>query len=582
MDKYLYDPYGLGLSAMAVIIICIWICAGKCKERKMALFLAVIFVIPVFPWILNGGLYVRSKAFLPFLPLVVFLCARFFDRIADDPSRAERERFTGKALLAGCLAGTVFLLVGSRDFLGKEEHFLLLLDLVVCWAALAVSVRWKRNLSAFLAVCVMLAFCVAEILGTGDLRVSKQSAEELHDQATKEAVEFALENETQVVRAEVRGDSEYKRANLNRVWRAGQNLTTCYSSLENSAYNDFRESIGLARSTRNLLIQDAQSNPLFLRFMGVKYLIGEELAGWNYVCGAGQSGVYENGEAAPVFYLTDQTVSEEDFEKLSWQEKQIALLEAASVPDHSEKNGTIRQNILSEMEAAVAERQDENGIVSWDGSAAHIEAEKDIEGVISLERQTEEGEYVFLSFKVKNYRSTKDVSVTVNGVKNKLSSTSTEYYNENEVFHYVFSLPEGTQELTVQFGEGTYEISEIDCCAAKVDEGRNAALYQGAANLEALSSGDGFEGEIRAEEGQWLITSLPYDENFEILADGEQVEVQRVNGGFLGAEMPEGTYKVEIRYRSNGSAAGMFLSGLSVLIGSLWIVRKRKRTNKML
>ncbi len=76
-EKVLYSPYGLGLTAMAVILLCIWIGWKSCKERMLAVCLAVVFVLPVCSWTLNGGLYARSKVFLPFLPIVCYLCAAF-------------------------------------------------------------------------------------------------------------------------------------------------------------------------------------------------------------------------------------------------------------------------------------------------------------------------------------------------------------------------------------------------------------------------------------------------------------------------------------------------------------------------
>lgn len=77
------SPYGLGLTAMAVIVVCAWSCAGKGRERNISALLATGFVLPVFPWLLNGGLYARSKVFFPFLPLISFLGARFFEQLAS-------------------------------------------------------------------------------------------------------------------------------------------------------------------------------------------------------------------------------------------------------------------------------------------------------------------------------------------------------------------------------------------------------------------------------------------------------------------------------------------------------------------
>src|SRR5699024_1411134 len=103
----------------------------------------------------------------------------------------------------------------------------------------------------------------------------------------------------------------------------------------------------------------------------------------------------------------------------------------------------------------------------------------------------------FLSFRVENHRPSKDVTVTVNGVRNKLSSTATEYYNGNEVFHYTLALPEGTQRLSISFGAGDYEIRKLACCVGQVDEAKNGTLYANPADLQLSTSGNGYTGAIQ-------------------------------------------------------------------------------------
>lgn len=596
-EKYLYSPYGLGLTAMAVVILSVWICAGKCRERNISALLASGFVLPVFPWLLNGGLYARSKVFLPFLPLISFLSARFFEQLVSwRECQISEKKLTGKRLAVSCIMSILFLILGSRDLSKKGENLLIFADFLLCGAGILVMVRKRRhpernsccrswNLVAVLTVCTMSASCAAEVLGAVDLRVTKQQLHKLGNPQVRNMAESVLSEEKETVRMEVRGDSEYEKANQNRVLVPGQNLTTCYSSFENAAYTDFRESIGLARSTRNCLIQDAQDNPLFLRFMGVKYLIGGQgLPGWEKIRGNGQDAVYENVKTAPLFYLTDQTLPAEMFDQMPWQEKQIALMEAVAVPLKSRESSSISAGKTIKRKIKIQDTRDENGSVTRNGENVHITAKKEIETTISLEQKSQKGEYVFLSFRVKNHQPGKDVSVTVNEAKNKLSSIYTEYYNGNEVFHYTFALPEGSKDLTARFGAGDYEICETACYVGTVDEAKNDVLYKNPAELKLSVSGNGYEGKVQTNENQWLVTSIPYDKNFAIKVDGTRVETTQVNGEFTGAEIPAGAHWVEMRYQAPGSGTGLALSGASVIAGTVWIagirVCKQNRERK--
>lgn len=593
--KYLYNPYGLGLTAMAAVIFCTWFFAGKCRERAMAIVMMAVFALPAFLWLLNGGLYARSKVLIPFLPLVSFLGARFWEKLKAQKCRP----FSRKTLAAGYMTGAAFLILGSRSLSKKEEGFLILADILLCGTAILLSsadiqslYRRRCNLTVMVTMGSMFAVCTVLLWGSANLRVTGQELTELHSQDKTEAVKSVLAEEKQEIRLEVRGVGAYQKENQNRILASGQNLTTCYSSFENAAYTEFRKSIGLVQSTRNCLMQDAQDNALFLRFMGVKYLIGGEgLPGWEKIKKSGILSVYKNDRVAPLFYLTDQTIPAEKFEKMSWQEKQLSLLEAAAVPERTggeemlqeqwrneegeqEVNDTPAEEVTAEK-ITVQETQNESGSVAQKGDGAQIKARREQTTVFWMENEFQNGDFVFLSFRIKNHRPEKDVSVAVNGVKNKLSSRNTEYYNGNQVFHYTFSMPESGRKLTVRFGSGNYEIQQLSCWVGRVNEEKNKTLYAKPADLQRNGSGNGYEGKILSEGCQWLITSIPYDKNFMVYVDGKPVETAKVNGGFVGALIPEGEHQIEIYYQAPGSRAGAAFSSVAVLVFCIWKNRHR-------
>lgn len=259
VGKYLYNPYGLGMTAIAVMAVCMWIIRGRKigKERwKLALLLAVIFLLPVFPWLLNGGLYARSKAFLPFLPLVCFLTAAFLETLSD-----QNQIFSGKQLLTGFAAAGAVLLYGAAGS-SREERFLLVLDLVMIGVGLLftgtglsslfvkrgrqVKSKWldrPDGLTAILTLMMVLAVSIGTAVLSRDTHTERALIQELHDPGVRIAAETILSEESYAVRMEVRGDREYEKANQNRILTAGQNLTTCYSSVENPWYTRFRQAI---------------------------------------------------------------------------------------------------------------------------------------------------------------------------------------------------------------------------------------------------------------------------------------------------------------------------------------------------
>ena len=72
-------------------------------------------------------------------------------------------------------------------------------------------------------------------------------------------------------------------------------------------------------------------------------------------------------------------------------------------------------------------------------------------------------------------------------------------------------------------------------------------LYSQAVTLiggTTATYGDGITGVVSAERDGYLITSIPYDENFVLKVDGKETLLFRANTAFLGAKIPSGEQKL--------------------------------------
>ena len=62
-----YTPYGIGLSAFAgVALLGRVIGKSRLREKLLSFLLMVFFCIPLFGYLLNGGLYSKNKVFIRF------------------------------------------------------------------------------------------------------------------------------------------------------------------------------------------------------------------------------------------------------------------------------------------------------------------------------------------------------------------------------------------------------------------------------------------------------------------------------------------------------------------------------------
>lgn len=78
--------------------------------------------------------------------------------------------------------------------------------------------------------------------------------------------------------------------------------------------------------------------------------------------------------------------------------------------------------------------------------------------------------------------------------------------------------------------------------------GKTEQLYSQAVTLiggtTATYGGDGITGVVSAERDGYLITSIPYDENFVLKVDGKETMLFRANTAFLGAKSHQASTKL--------------------------------------
>lgn len=90
-------------------------------------------------------------------------------------------------------------------------------------------------------------------------------------------------------------------------------------------------------------------------------------------------------------------------------------------------------------------------------------------------------------------------------------------------------------------------------------------------------------GEISVDEDMLVVVSIPYDEGWSVLVDGQPVEIEKVNLGFIGFTLDEGAHAVEMNYEIPHMKLGALisLSALAVCIFLVWKKGKMKCYNKI-
>lgn len=137
-----------------------------------------------------------------------------------------------------------------------------------------------------------------------------------------------------------------------------------------------------------------------------------------------------------------------------------------------------------------------------------------------------------------------------------------------QLFH-VGKLSAG-QMVDIQFEleAGENQSGDLYCYPMEFLQDQFLAAYDELAShgMEVTNFRDGLiEGKITAEEDGVLMTSIPYDEGWQLYIDGEEEEAFPLVEGLLGVDLEEGEHTVKLKYRCPGLLPGAIASCLGIV-----------------
>ena len=569
VERFAYSIYGIGLTTLVITVLLTGLLYRKVYEKVLTYGCVIVLAIPVFAYLLNGGLYIRDKVFIPFLPLLCYLISIYLEK-------CRKRELSFIAGIVPYIITTIFVYIARNQFvskgIGKSIWKALLAESIlflICYVLYCAMKRHYKEMKEILMLALPSVICLAVTMNTfyqmkPDRYVSRKLYRDVVGEQNRQVVKEALKDDDGYYRTEQMGSDDENAADLNRIWDVDQNITSIYSSAYNPDYQTFRQkTFGLEEPFRNGMMQSVSKNPVFQRMMGVRYIVSDsDVPGYTLVKKCGTTGIYQNKDAAPVMYATDRVMTEEEYKKLAFPYNQTAFLEYAVVGEHTESSD---QNIMTAYAPVSLKMANNRTTGGAEQKTMQQEGQKQI---------------LFLRFRVDNAHPNKDVTVWINGIRNKLSAKDHVYYNENKIFTYAVPLKDGEDNISVTFGKGKYRLRHVQAYLGSLPE-RSELLYQSEIQVDKKQTEDNvIQGTIRVKKDGWFITSIPYDKHFKIYIDGKETEIQKVNTAFLGCKIESGNHEVKIIYHAPGTTTGKVLSLIGIAGFVLVLVReKRKQKN---
>ena len=572
LDSSLYGTYSVGLTVVLVAVLLGGIVYGTIRERLVSVACVALLTVPVFAWGFNGMLYVRYKSLIPFLPFFCYLTAVFLNRMKN----GEIGRWKGAFIFGGTVGVSLLALYQQGDGLRAQNYQLILFESAALFFFFLIFQKWKRPFLLLVPALVCLVLINHAANGKAGNLVQKEDYQEITDSAWQDAVRDALDGETGLCRTEQSGVAKKRKDNVNRIWNMRQWTTSVYSSAYDTEYQNFRNNVfQVEQPFRNGLMQSASANPLFQKFMGVKYVIGRSEDGENFTTEVQET-------AAPVIYGTSQILSEKTYQTMEFPYNQTMLMQYAVTDEENiAEHGVTKTKGIQETNVTFTAK---HGVKKEDDSWK-IKTKKEQKATLSLDEDTSGKERIlYLQFDVENGHPNRDVSIVINGIRNKLTAKSHLYYNDNTTFTYVIKLSADQKKVKVTLGEGAYRICNLKSYVSDTTVLEDDSLYQSTFTPDRnATKGNQISGSIEMEQDGYLITSIPYDSHLEIKVDGREVVTEKVNTAFLGCRMVSGEHWVTITYYAPGLIMGKWISLAGILLwAGMWILTgKFKRTEKI-
>lgn len=569
VERFAYSIYGIGLTTLVITVLLTGLLYRKVYEKVLTYGCVIVLVIPVFAYLLNGGLYIRDKVFIPFLPLLCYLIGIYLEK-------CRKKELSFIAGIVPYIITTIFVYIARNQFVSKgigESIWKVLLAesilFLICYVLYCAIKRHYKEMKEILMLALPSVICLAVTMNTfyqmkPDRYVSRKLYRDVVGEQNRQVVKEALKDDDGYYRTEQMGSDDENAADLNRIWDVDQNITSIYSSAYNPDYQTFRQkTFGLEEPFRNGMMQSVSKNPVFQRMMGVRYIVSDsDVPGYTLVKKCGTTGIYQNKDAAPVMYATDRVMTEEEYKKLAFPYNQTAFLEYAVVGEHTESSD---QNIMTAYAPVSLKMANNRTTGGAEQKTMQQEGQKQI---------------LFLRFRVDNAHPNKDVAVWINGIRNKLSAKDHVYYNENKIFTYAVPLKDGEDTISVTFGKGKYRLRHVQAYLGSLPE-RSELLYQSEIQVDKKQTEDNvIQGTIRVKKDGWFITSIPYDKHFKIYIDGKETEIQKVNTAFLGCKIESGNHEVKIIYHAPGATTGKVLSLIGIA-GFVLVLVQEKENKKI-
>lgn len=272
---------------------------------------------------------------------------------------------------------------------------------------------------------------------------------------------------------------------------------------------------------------------------------------------------YENTDLLPVFRVTNESYNEQALEKAPVLAKEQAMLK-----------GVIREagTITAPEVATIPIKQTKVEGATWVNNELIVDRES---GHIQLTLDTPKRmKTLYVQMHIEGIKHPTGFTLQVNEYKTTRKKSNSIYRTG---FNDVTVAVNAAKTVTITLPKGHYQLGDLAIYGEDYQTLDKALERKNTAQM-IWDNGKAF-GEVTAQDGDVLATSIPYGKGWRATVDGKKVTVEKVNYAFVGIPLEKGKHTVEFTYLPPYWPIAAWLSILSVLVLLVLRIYKAKKMN---
>lgn len=539
IDNLLYGAYSPGLTSILIISLIYLIISKKKNNIFLVATISLLSFIPLFLYLLNGGLYTRSKALIPLLPILILIIGIFIDDL-----------FKNKIDIKKLILTTIII---NLIILIKYKTLIYYIDLLFMIILILIYQR-KRIKEIITIPLFLLTITICILLNKTENFINKDYYKEVSKQ------EETLNTNYRTINLNNSGET------INKIYSNNFYTTSMYSSTINKYYSNLYHNIFKINNRNiNTLMIEATDNILFNKYLGVKYVISDNKLEYPY--NQIKENIYEL-ETYPIAYATNNLVNKEYYNSLYYPYNlEILTNYIIDEKSNNKPNSNVKEinlNYTSEIGKNIKIEKTNNKII--------INVKEDDEIILNLKNNLQD-KILFINIYGLE-ENEKDIKMTINNQTNLLTNKNWIYPNHNNDFY--FTLNNVKDKLEIKLSKGIYTIESIKTYVLEKEK-INDLKEIDKLNIEKINP-EIIKGKINVTNDGYFILKMPYDKGFNIEVNNKKQEYELINNSFIGFKINKGNYDIKITYEPKLYKEGKTITviGLIILIP---IVLKKENNN---